>query len=96
MIVKVINSSGWTLYDGVKKLSHSIVDESCPIGVSSELDDFTNWGTSGVDLGGTKRPSGETAKINMWLTFDNDSIKQVLAYSPVFLLNNEGKTVDRI
>ncbi len=93
MIVKVMNASGWTLYGEVKKVSHGIIDGTMPIGVSETCDDFTNFANPQMQR--PTSPAKENPVVDLWLTLNDDTVKQVLAYSPVFLLNNEGKTIDR-
>lgn len=34
--------------------------------------------------------------VNLHLTLGNGTMKQVLAFSPVYILNDQGKTVERI
>ena len=90
-MVKVINGDGWKIYDGVSEVSHSIINGQFEC--LSDTDDFV------------QKPIPKQLKaseflnnrmVNLSLTFLNGSTKSVIAWSPVYLLNDSGKTVERI
>ena len=102
MIIKFEVNGAWQIFDDVDSLMYrrmslrEVVDLSgCPVG---SLVDYTetlqsngNSNKSDADIDGLK--------IRVLLTFMNSKQlenSQVLAYSPIYLMNNNGRTIETI
>ena len=102
MIIKFEVNGAWQVFDDVDSLMYrrmslrEVVDLSgCPVG---SLVDYTetlqsngNSNKSDADIDGLK--------IRVLLTFMNSKQlenSQVLAYSPIYLMNNNGRTIETI
>ena len=102
MIIKFEVNGAWQVFDDVDTLMYrrmslrEVVDLSgCPVG---SLVDYTetlqsngNSNKSDADIDGLK--------IRVLLTFMNSKQlenSQVLAYSPIYLMNNNGRTIETI
>jgi len=96
MIVKVRTAptGSWKLYDGVKELVYSYFNDNLAIGVREDVDDFTDPG-KGLYSDATIEKK-EIQKIEIWMTRGDGSHRQLLALSPVYILNDEGKTIERL
>jgi len=96
MIVKVRTSptGSWKLYDGVKELCYSYFSSNTVIGVQDNVDDFTNPGKGLYSEAAVEKK--EIQQIELWLNRGETINKQVLALSPVYVLNDEGKTIERL
>jgi len=96
MIVKVrTNPTGsWKLYDGVKELAYSYFNKSQVIGVQDNVDDFSNPGNGLYSEAAVEK--NDIQMIELWLNRGETPHKQVLALSPVYVLNDEGKTIERL
>lgn len=98
MIVKVrTNPTGsWKLYDGVKELSFRYFSSLEVIGVQDGVDDFTNPGKGLYEEPKAVNEKIDIQQIELWLDRGESVNKQVLALSPVYVLNDEGKTIERL
>ena len=102
MIIKFEVNGAWQIFDDVDSLMYrrmslrEVVDLSgCPVG---SLVDYTetlqsngNSNKSDADIDGLK--------IRVLLTFMNSKQlenSQVVAYSPIYLMNNNGRTIETI
>lgn len=102
MIIKFEVNGAWQIFDDVDSLMYrrmslrEVVDLSgCPVG---SLVDYTetlqsngNSNKSDADIDGLK--------IRVLLTFMNSkqlANSQVVAYSPIYLMNNNGRTIETI
>jgi hypothetical protein len=100
MIIKVkVSGSVWQMFDGVRRLTQTVHDSHDvtgstkvfpDVGMRIDVFDFVN-----------NRPCTEDEArggvVELWLfgKDDNDT-KQILAFKPVFIMNDEGRTVERI
>ena len=90
-MVKVINGDGWKLYDGVKAVSHAVVNGQ--IGMPYHHEDFTSDPIPDQFKGEFLEPKVVRLIIEMNQPGD---VRHVIAWSPVFILNDNGKTVERV
>ena len=92
MIVKVKNCSTWILFDGAGEVSYHKLHRDgageAAIGVRADVVDLTN---NPVD-----EDTAKAGITEIWMYKDHQVIRQILAYSPIYILNDEGKTIERI
>lgn len=89
MIVKINAKGTWILIDGVAKIEHREIRENDPaIGVRADVLDYTSKPCS--------EDEAKAGTVEMWMTRENGELVQALAFKPVFLLNNEGRTIEKI
>ncbi|MCK9520421.1 MAG: hypothetical protein M0R74_15565 [Dehalococcoidia bacterium] len=90
MILKIETSSGWVFYDEIDCLSY----RNFP---SGEYDAETDLKELIDHTEGWAKPCLENQKRLISFMNKNQSEESfVVAYSPIYLLNNEGKTIERI
>lgn len=96
MIVKVRTAptGSWKLYDGIKELSYNYYNDSQVIGVREDVDDFTDPGKGLYSEASVEKK--EIQKIEIWMHRGDGNHKQLLALPPVYVLNDEGKTIERL
>lgn len=87
MILKVINKDSVEMFDGFDRVGARDLNPDQPIGVSSNCVDFT-------DRPMTEEEAGFT-KTEIWLMKGDTTIRQIIAFKPVYLLGNDGKTIDK-
>lgn len=93
MIVKVKTDCGWTLFDGADRLDYRHYQRKEHLGVRQDVFDYTN----NKPGDNTIITSDDDYCIELWVYSkkDNDPI-QILARSPVYILNNNGRTIETI
>lgn len=106
MIVKILRQGQWTLIDGVERLSHEIVYKSGDkeFGVQEAVLDLRTHTTppEPEEVGGAGKTAsslttGDGEFCELWLTLrGKETPQQVLADFPIYLLNNEGKTIEKL
>lgn len=88
MILKIVSENGVQLFDGFDQVSARDLSDNEPIGVSSDSIDFTD------------RPLTEQeatfVKAEIWLYKQGANPRQIIAFKPVYVLSNDGKTVDKL
>jgi hypothetical protein len=100
MIAKVkVTENIWELLDGVREVRHQIhfpsrnmeaASDTAALGIRHDAYDYTNRPCADEEH--------EGGIVELWLYGENrlNDIRQVLAYRPVYILNDEGKTIERI
>lgn len=92
MIIKVQTQSGYALFDQVDHFTYHYFQAGNSIGVSADTYDYT-------DLQRPLSPEYPALEqknaVCMFLSCGRET-KQVLALEPVFILNNDGKTIDKL
>jgi hypothetical protein len=103
MIVKIRKPAnlGYIVYDNIVHFDYSRYAWDYPIAISIEGDDYTSqclgcFDSLTEDQITTLESSPEFPdKIYLFLQKKNGETKQVLAHGTVFILNDEGKTIDK-
>jgi len=88
-MIKVKDGSSWVLYDYVSNIRH------LPVADQKELDYCQHITDKDYTKGVTFSKKDKTVFITLSSKTLDSSIK-ILAFSPVFILNDHGQTVDRI
>lgn len=89
MIAKFHVGEEWELIDGFTRLTHRVIEKEQPIEAIERCLDFRIQASE---------DQKKTLSIHELWMYDNDNfiVAQAIAYSPIYILNNEGKTVERI
>jgi len=100
MIVKIRKPAnlGYIVYDDIVHFDFSRYASNYPVAISSEGDDYTNQCLAYLTEDQTDALnylSEPPDKIYLFLQKKNGETKQVLAHGTVFILNDEGKTIDK-
>ncbi len=90
MILKLNDGLSWVLIDGFNRISHQYEDQEKPMAVQENYWDFT------IQRDSQRTTKEKPQRIEIWLYKDSEVFRQILAYEPIYILNNEGKTVERI
>ena len=87
MILKLKGNSTWTLFDNITGVNHCVVTDQ------EALDFVRSYAESDY----TSEDKFDKNKPIILLTyFTKDSTVSILAYQPIFILNDSGQTIDRI
>ncbi len=90
MVLKICNGEGWVFVDKIAQLEY--INGTVELNKSGSLKDTIYDLTFGGD-----HPIGEIDSIaKMFVRFEDGKEKNILATQPVYLLNNEGKTIEKI
>ncbi|HNS91235.1 MAG TPA: hypothetical protein PKJ72_14450, partial [Deltaproteobacteria bacterium] len=82
-----LGKDGWVIYDGIVKVEHGLIHDGESYEAATEGDDFTDRPVSdGLD--------DMIRFVNV--AFGNGFRRRILARCPVYILNNDGKTVERV
>ena len=82
MMLKVEKQQGWAIFDHIQKIDHFPIITG--VGYPSFDEDFTY-------LCPEHKPM-----VYITITHDDGKAKTLVAYSPAYILNDAGKTVERI
>lgn len=85
----------WVLFDGADKVTYKEIEENEPIVVSEIHEDLT-IPKYNKPKDTSKGDCGIGPMKEIWMYKNKQAIRQILAYSPIFILNDEGKTIERI
>lgn len=99
MIVKVKNVHQWVFIDGVERLSHQILEKTTDICCQENVLDFLKQTDRVIKEENTPAKAEGVIPLfcELWLWLKGkDYPQQVLANVPIYLLNNEGKTIEKI
>lgn len=89
MMLKILVADEWEFFDGFDRVSHREIPPDEDTGVRSDCLSFCERQRKD-----TENP--RKAEIELWLYKGGQVVKQIIALRPIFILNNEGKTVERI
>lgn len=87
MILKVINGSSVEMFDGFDRVSARDVSDDESMAVSNNCIDFTDRLLS--------KEEASFVKAEIWLMKGDTTVRQIIAFKPVYLLGNDGKTIDK-
>jgi hypothetical protein len=95
MIIKLYNRKTVVLFSGISYLEYKYRDVREPIALAENCLDYINRNEN------CSKEEANTADIfELWLFYEVEDKyikpKQVLAYSPVYIMNDEGKTIERL
>lgn len=100
---KMSDKEGWMLIDGFDSLTYHYHHKDDVIGVRSNVRDYlrtTETLCSNAVVGSELKPASEIKILEdyyeIWLMKGEDTISQILAHGPIYILNDEGKTIERI
>ena len=91
MILKIFNGIGWVLYDKIKELNY--------INEEVKLDNTNSSLSKDIDyliLGGDHPVQKGDTVVKIYVRFEDDKEKNILATQSVYLCNDEGKTIEKI
>lgn len=87
MILKIKGNDAWTLYDNITELEHRIVSDQEALVIARHYADTDYTFPNNFDKN----------KTIIYITYTTKGITtSILAYQPIFVLNDTGQTVDRI
>ena len=95
MIVKLKSGSGWQMFDNLEDVNYRYLGDEV-IGVRGDVRDFT--GTVPNSEGNCALALKEN-RVELWAHQKGRSpldALQIITYVPVYLLNDEGKTIEVI
>lgn len=89
MILKVVQPNGAVeMFDGFDRISAKTLDHNEPIAVMSNCIDFTDRLLN--------EQESTFVKTEIWLMKGDKTINQIIAFKPVYVLSDEGKTIDKL
>lgn len=104
MILKVRRKEGietnkypddWILLDGFDRVDYNFRSKTESIGVRSDVLDLLNTkGLNGSEI--EVKAIIQEDYYELWLYKGETLKKQVLAHGPIYILNDEGKTIEKI
>jgi hypothetical protein len=101
MILKCKNAGGNdVLFDGFDEIHHEYTKKDAVIGVRADCLDFLKMeekieeNMPAITGGRGMRVASDFVQV--WLHKNGDVLKQILAHSPIYIMNDEGKTVEKI
>ncbi len=98
MIIKIKTMNGWQMFDEIESLDFQILGECDVIGVREDAKDFTNPSPIPAKENLAKAVGEEWSRALIWAKPKGHAIEdlQIIAYRPVYLLNNDGRTIETI
>lgn len=102
------DKEGWMLIDGFDSLTYHYHYKDDVLGVRSNVRNYlrttdilcSNSSSDATSLAAESKPSSEIRVLEdyyeIWLMKGEDTISQILAHGPIYILNDEGKTIERI
>lgn len=101
MILKCKNAGGNdALFDGFDEIHYEYTKKDAVIGVRCDCLDFLKMEEviSAANFPEQNKREMNVSKdfVQVWLHKDGVVLKQILAHSPIYIMNDEGKTVERI
>jgi len=87
MIIKFSVNGAWQMYDDVDSIRVKRITDATPEVFNGDVIDFT-----------TEEPPAVGSE-RIWIRFMNSkqfAESEIIAYSPVYLMNNNGKTIETI
>jgi len=87
MIVKLKKNNGWVVYDNVVQINHSLYN--VPVCLDSESQDYVH---ETFDYALQEKPDVYTFVV---LNRKDGSTLKILTCGSVFVLNDDGKTIDK-
>jgi hypothetical protein len=89
------NPDNWILMDGFDRVDYQFRLKTENIGVRDNVIDLlTSRGMNGSQAG--VEPIIAEDYFDLWLYKGDLLLRQVLAHGPIYILNDEGKTIERI
>jgi hypothetical protein len=86
MMVKAQSKDGWVIYDHIIKVEHSTVNRFEPYYAREDTEDLCFH----------LAPDEIRPMLSITINLEDGKDRHILAWSPVFILNDVGRTVDRI
>ncbi len=91
MILKVLKGSGWVIFGDFDRIEYSEIPPDRNICVRQDVFDFTAGGD-----GSPISDPAQASKKEVWLYRVGAEPRQILAEGPMFLTNDDGRTIERI
>jgi hypothetical protein len=101
MILKCKNAGGNdVLFDGFDEIHYEYTKKDAVIGVRTDCLDFLKIEEVVEESNYPEQDKREMKVssnfVQVWLHKNGDVLKQILAHSPIYIMNDEGKTVEKI
>jgi hypothetical protein len=93
MILKIQNGVNWRLWDGLIDISYRVMALDEPICCRDDCIDLTKPIEPLTQIPGTTEVHRTSYEI--WAKTRKGDM-QILAYEPIYLLNDEGKTIEKL
>ena len=94
MILKTLNGTQWVMLDGINSIRYERIPPDVGICVREDVLDFTLSAKNPT----TTQIGGEEVAYKRWEIWFGSNMKetQMLAVSPVYIMNDLGKTVETL
>ncbi|GAH03847.1 unnamed protein product [marine sediment metagenome] len=89
MMLKILVRGTWEIFDGFDRVSHREIPPKEDIEVRSDCYNFCEEQERSADI--HPQPPME-----LWLYRGQQVVGQIVARRPIYILNNEGKTIERV
>ena len=89
MILKLKKGDSWIVFDGFDRIQYRDIQQGEGVAVRFDVYDYTKEDTN--------KPLNEgSVSAEIWLYWGTEAKAQILADRPIYLLGNDGKTIERI
>ena len=90
------NPDNWILIDGFNRIDYCFHKKEEQIGITGSVLDLLKIRGESSSLGAATEYIIAEDYYDIWLYKEEKLVKQVLAHGPIYILNDEGKTIERI
>lgn len=90
------NPDDWILIDGFNRIDYCFHKKEEQIGITGSVLDLLKIRGESSSLGVITEYIIAEDYYDIWLYKEEKLVKQVLAHGPIYILNDEGKTIERI
>jgi hypothetical protein len=88
MFLKIVNGNHVEIFDGFNRISARDLEANEPVVTSIDCIDFTDRPLS--------LQESTFSRTEIFLFKGNETVRQIIAFKPVYVLGDRGKTVERI